>query len=87
MRRGRQSPRLVCIRMTPRARAALAQAPWPDFYPWLGKLQGCGVWWELPGDFPGHRVWRAFPPRSYERQVIGVCQRVTDRRWCWVLRD
>jgi hypothetical protein len=75
--------KLVCIRMTAKARAAVEHAMQPSVYLWQSELAGCGVWWDRGGTADG-LVWRAWPPKTIERQVKGVTKRA-DGRWCWVL--
>jgi hypothetical protein len=74
--------RLVCIRMTLEARTALENAGEPNVYLWESPFKRCGVWWGLAD---GH-FYRAFPPETIERDVVGVTRRLSDNRWCWEVR-
>lgn len=77
---------LVCIRMMPKWVERLRDGVFGvDFYPREGPLKGCGVWFHVyTPEYSGNTV-RAFPPRTIEARVTAVCQRITDRRWCWVV--
>lgn len=81
-----RKPVLKCIRMQPKWVERLSSEVYGvDFYPREGEYKGCGVWWHLDGDKLGGRMVRAFPPKTIEARVTAVCQRVSDRRWCWVI--